>query len=382
MARRWVRFGVAAGLAMGVVAWATPAHAQNGSISGRVVDSERRSLSRDKKPLAGHQNPTDFMICLGGAQVTIESKDTPGKKTTVITDLDGLWYKSGLAPGKYDITVRLEWRDPDTSRTVNNKPVVFIGSALDVELKPGDKLKLPDIHALTEEAIAAGRRPPTTASAPPPGMSNAAIDAANRRAAELNTLLKDANGLFDSGKYEEAITKYLAVAEKLEGSDQSCARCYVKAGEAYVKLKKTEEALRAFVKATEIDENLAEAYSQLASLYNGMGKLDDAAKMSAKANELMAKSPAGGDPIALYNQGVILWNGGKGAEARDAFAKAVKADPKNAKAQYYLGLTTFSTAAGGDGKMTDARAPLQEYLRLDPNGEFAESAKALLAAIK
>jgi hypothetical protein len=32
--------------------------------------------------------------------------------------------------------------------------------------------------------------------------------------------------------------------------------------------------------------------------------------------------------------------------------------------------------------MTDARAPLQEYLRLDPNGEFAESAKALLAAIK
>jgi hypothetical protein len=187
--RLWLGDGcdsvVAAGLAMGVVAWATPAHAQNGSISGRVVDSERRSLSRDKKPLAGHQNPTDFMICLGGAQVTIESKDTPGKKTTVITDLDGLWYKSGLAPGKYDITVRLEWRDPDTSRTVNNKPVVFIGSALDVELKPGDKLKLPDIHALTEEAIAAGRRPPTTASAPPPGMSNAAIDAANRRAAEL-----------------------------------------------------------------------------------------------------------------------------------------------------------------------------------------------------
>jgi tetratricopeptide (TPR) repeat protein len=65
------------------------------------------------------------------------------------------------------------------------------------------------------------------------------------------------------------------------------------------------------VKATEIDENLAEAYSQLASLYNGMGKLDDAAKMSAKANELTAKSPAGGDPIALYNQGVILWNGGQ-----------------------------------------------------------------------
>lgn len=382
MTRGMMKLTLGATLAAGILAWAAPVAAQNGSISGRVVDSERRSLSRDKKPLAGHQNPVDFMICLGNAQVTIESKDTPSKKTTVVTDLDGLFYKSGLAPGMYDITVRLEWRDPDMSRTQNNKPVVFIGSALGVELKPGDKLKLPDIHALTEEAIAAGHKPPTAGAAPPPGMSNAAIEAANKRNAELNNLLKDANGLFDSGKYEESIAKYMAVAQKLEGSDQGCARCFVKAGEAYAKMKNPTEAEKMFVKATEVDPNIADAYIQLAALYNGMNKFDEAAKMSAKAAELTANSAGGGDPTALYNQGVILWNAGKAPEARDAFSKAVKADPRNAKAQYYLGLTTFSAAAAGDGKMTDAKAPLEAYLRLEPTGEFAESAKGILAAIK
>ena len=380
MARRVGPFVVGVGLALGFVAWAAPALAQNGSISGRVVDSESRTLSRDKKPLAGHQNPVDFMIALSEAQVTLEFKGEPAKKYTVITDLDGLWYKGSLPPGTYDITVRREWRDPDTSRTPNNKPVVFLASATAV-LKPGEKLKLPDIHALTEESIAAGHRPPS-AAAPPPGASNAAIDAANKRNAELNTLLKDANGLFDAGKYEESIAKYLAVAQKLEGSDQGCARCFVKAGEAYSKMKNPTEAEKMFVKATEVDPNIADAYIQLAALYNGMNKFDEAAKMSAKANELTASAVGGGDPTALYNQGVILWNGGKAKEARDAFARAVKADPKNAKAQYYLGLTTFSAAAAGDGKMTDAREPLMAYLRLEPTGEFAESAKGILAAIK
>lgn len=383
MARRWVQFAVTAGLALGVVAWAKPAQAQNGSMSGRVVDSERRTLSRDNKPLAGHQSPTDFMIALSEAIVTLEFKGTPSKKFTVITDLDGLWYKSGLAPGDYEVSVRREWIDPDQSRTPDRKPVVFIVAPQTITLKPGDKMKLPDMHALTEAAIAAGHRPPSAASAPPPGMSNAEIDAANKRNSELNGLLKDANALFDSGKYEDSIAKYLAVAQKLEGSDQGCARCYVKVGEAYMKLKNTAEAEKAFVKALDVDEKLAEAYNQLASLYNGQGKLEDAARMTAKANELApVTATGGGDPIALYNAGVIAWNAGKAAEARDAFAKVVRVDPKNAKAQYYLGLSTFSAASGGDGKLTDAKGPLQEYLRLEPAGEFAETAKAILATIK
>lgn len=211
-------------------------------------------------------------------------------------------------------------------------------------------------------------------------MSNAAIDAANKRNAELDGLLKDANTLFDKGQWADSITKYMAVAAKLEGSEQSCARCYVRSGEAQVKLKNNAEAEKAFLKAIDIDPNLPEAYTNLASLYNGLGRLDEALKMGAKANELAAAA-GGGDPIAIYNQGVTYWNAGKAEEAMAEFAKAVKLDPRNAKAQYYLGLTTFSVTGGGL-KAIAARAPLQEYLKLEPTGEFADTAKALLAAIK
>jgi tetratricopeptide (TPR) repeat protein len=382
MARRLAQVLVAMGMAVFCAAWAAPAQAQNGTMTGRVVDSDRRTTSRDGKPLAGKQSLVDFQIGLSEAVVTLLFKGEPAKKYEIITDAFGEFYKSGLPPGTYDITVRREWRDPDASRVTNNKPIVFLASAPGIVLKPGEKLRVPDMGALTEEALASGRRPPTATATAAPGVSNAQIDAENKRNAELNVLLKDANSLFNSGKFEESVVKFLAVAEKLEGSDQSCARCYVKAGEAQVKLKNTTEAEKLFVKATEIDPNIADAYSQLASLYNGLGRLEDAAKMSAKATELTANSATGGDPTALYNQGVILWNAGKAVEARDSFAKAVKADPRNAKAQYYLGLTTFSAAAGGDGKMTDARVPLTEYLKLEPNGEFAETAKALLANIK
>jgi len=379
MTRRLMQLTFAASLAAGILTWAAPAQAQNGTMSGRIVDMDRRTTDREGKPIAGHQSTVDFQIGLSEAMVTLELKGEPPKKFQVITDLNGEWYKSGLPPGTYDISVRREWKDPDVSRT--NKMVVFIGTANAIVLKPGEKLKVPDIDALTEDALAAGKKPRTGAAAPPPGMSNSAIDAANKRNAELEVLLTDANKAFDAKKWEDAIAKYTAVATKLEGSDQSCARCYVRAGEAYVKLKNQEEAEKAFLKAIEINPDIAEPYTNLAALYDSEKKPDEAAKMSAKANELLSAS-GGGDASALYNQGVIFWNAGKAVEARDSFAKAVKVDPQNASAQYYLGLSTFSAAAGGNGKMLDAKAPLEAYLKLAPTGEFAESAKGLLAAIK
>ncbi len=384
MTRRLMQLTYAAGLAAGILAWAAPAQAQNGSITGRVIDVDRRTTDQAGKPLAGHQSPTDFQIGISEGQVTLTLKSEPPKVFKAITDLNGDFYKSGLPPGTYDISVRLEWTDPVPGRAPNkNNRVVFIATANDVVLKPGDKLRLPDMDALTEEALASGKKPRTAANAPPPGMSNSAIDALNKRNAELDLLLKDANALFDSKKWEDAIAKYTSVATKLENTEQSCARCFVRIGEAYVKLKNEAEAEKAFLKAIEINPDIPEPYTNLATLYNSQKKMEDAAKMSAKANELMASAPGGGDPIALYNQGVIFYNSGKMAEAKEAFAKAVKADPKNANAQFYLGLTTFSVAsAGGGGAIADAKAPLQAYLNLAPTGEHAEAAKGLLAAIK
>ena len=100
--------------------------------------------------------------------------------------------------------------------------------------------------------------------------------------------------------------------------------------------------------------------------------------MSAKANELLGAS---GDrrrsASAIYNQGIIFWNQGKIAEAKAQFAKAVELDPKMADAQYWLGMALVN-----EGKLPDAKKPFEEYLKLAPTGQYAETAKAMLATIK
>jgi Flp pilus assembly protein TadD len=374
-------------LAIALIGPAVPAFAQNGTLTGRVIDSDRRTTDRDGKPLAGKpkdptgrsDDPADHLLGLPEATVTLELKSEPPRKFQVITDAYGDWYKSGLPPGTYDISVKREWRDPVPGRAT--KLVVFIATAPGVVLKPGEKLRVPDMGALTEEALAAGRRPPASA---PAGMSNAQIEASNRRNAELDALMKDANASFTAGKHADAVVKLTALAEKLEEDKKICAPCYAKIGEAHVKLGDMAAAEAAFLKAIEYDAKAPAPYSQLAALYNSQRKFDEAAKMSAKASELAGGSAGGGggDATSVYNQGVIFMNAGRMEEAHAEFAKAVKLNPKHANSQYWLGLTTYSLAASGKGKMIDAKAPLEEYLKLEPAGQYAADAKALLATIK
>ena len=48
-----------------------------------------------------------------------------------------------------------------------------------------------------------------------------------------------------------------------------------------------------------------------------------------------------------------------------------------ADAHYWLGMALVN-----EGKMPDAKAPFKEYLKLAPTGQYAETAKAILATIK
>ena len=152
--------------------------------------------------------------------------------------------------------------------------------------------------------------------------------------------------------------------------------------EVLVKMKDEVGAEAALKKGAEYDPASPEPYRLMANLYNNQKKFDEAAKASAKANELTAASGGGTDAVSLLNQGIIFWNAGKYPEAKAQFAAAVKADPKKADAQYWLGLSTYNLAASGQGNLADAKAPLSEYLKLEPKGEYAEVAKALLATIK
>ena len=310
MTGRGIRLLVIGAMAAVFIGGAAPAFAQNGTLSGRVIDAERRTTDREGNPIVGAgrpKSPTDPNIGLGLATVTLELQGSSPRKFTVTTDDIGGWYKAGLPPGTYDISIRREWRDPVPGR--DSSLIVFTAEAKGIVLKPGEKVVVPDIGALTEVSRAAGHSAPTVSN-----VSNAAADAANKRAAELQTMLKDANAAAAAGKYEEAITMFTNFADKQAEKNEKCAACYVKIGEAQLHLAQIDKAEAAFLKAIELDPNLRDPYSQLASLYNGERKFDEASKMSAKANELASGGAAGGgggDAVSLFNAGIINWNAGK-----------------------------------------------------------------------
>jgi TolA-binding protein len=93
-----------------------------------------------------------------------------------------------------------------------------------------------------------------------------------------------------------------------------------------------------------------------------------------------AAAPAAATPSQVFNQGVILWNAGKIPEAKAQFEAAVKADPNMADARYWLGMSLVN--AGTPEAMKEAKPHFEAYLKLAPTGQYADTAKAIIASIK
>jgi tetratricopeptide (TPR) repeat protein len=211
----------------------------------------------------------------------------------------------------------------------------------------------------------------------------AAAVAANKEAAAKGAELKKAfdEGVAASkaGNYDEAMAKFKAAAEL----NPNCYDCYYNMAYSASQKKDYDAAEAAYKKAIEIKADYAEAYSGLANIYNATRKFDEAAKASAKATELMgaaggaAAAGGGGNADALFNQGVILWNGGKVAEAKKQFEAAIAANPGHAEAHYQLGMALVN-----EGNLPGAGAEFEEYLKLAPTGPNAATAKGILATIK
>src|SRR5262249_46204181 len=148
--------------------------------------------------------------------------------------------------------------------------------------------------------------------------------------------------------------------------------CYNNMGLSLVQLKKYDEAEAAYKKSTEIKPDDPASWNGLANLYNTTKKFDLAAEASAKATQLAggggaaAGGAGGGNADALYNQGVVLWNGGKIADAKKQFEAALAANPNHAEAHYQLGMALVN-----EGNMAGAKSEFETYLKLSPNGPNA-----------
>ncbi len=196
--------------------------------------------------------------------------------------------------------------------------------------------------------------------------------ASQEAAAALKKVFEEGVAASNAGKHDEAIAKF----QQGITQNSNCADCYNNIGYSYTQMKDYDKAEAAYKKATEIRPTDAAAFNGLANVYNAQRKFDLAAQASAKATELSGGGgglAGGGNADALYNQGVILWNGGKVAEAQKAFSDAVAANPNHAEAHYQLGMALVN-----QGKLAEAAGEFETYLKIAPEGPNAATAKGLL----
>jgi tetratricopeptide (TPR) repeat protein len=313
-------------IAFVVVALASPASAQTtGMLKGMVVDAKDQPLDAVK--------------------ITIEFKEGISRKYEVKTNKKGEFIQIGLTPGQYKVTAEKD----------------KLAQAFDARVRLGET---------TEVRFKLAPGAGTTAS---------------KEAAEKGAKIK---GLFDegviaskAGDNDGAIAKFSEALALLP----ECYDCLYNIGFAYTQKKEYEKAEEAFKKSLEIKADYIEAYNGLATVYNAQKKFADAAEASNKAAELQtaaaAASPGGIGGAAnvdvLYNQGVILWNSGKAGEAQKKFQEVLAINPNHADSHYQLAMTFVN-----QGKLAEAAAEFETYIKLAPDGQYAAQAKAIAAQLK
>ena len=328
MARRFTgrRLGMFLGI-IALVALARPSTAQN-MLQGAVADTGGKPVE--------------------GAKITIE-QDGTSRHFETKTDKKGEFMQIGLPFGDYKVTA--------------------------------EKGKL---TAVQQTHVGGGK---TTAMKFMLGAAEAVADAS--AANVLRKTVDEAMAATSAGKFDEAIAGF----EKALTLEPNCTGCYYNIGYIHAqKAAKADGAARkqeytdaetAYKKAIELKAEYADAYSGLASIYNAQRRFDDAATASAKATELAGTLPttggaAGGNSAdALFNQGVILWNGGKIPDAKKAFEAAIQANPNHAEAHYQLGMALVN-----EGNLPAAATEFETYLKISPEGPNAATAKGLVAQLK
>ena len=306
-------------LACAVFLFASPGLAQTGALQGKVTDAAGKPLEK--------------------SLVVIEYTDGINRKYEVKTNKKGEFIQIGLAPGNYKATASFE----------------NLGEqSFPVRIRLGDPMK---VNFILGAATGATKE-----------------DAA--KAVALKLAFDEGVAASKAGRFDEAIAKFNEAAVMVPG----CYDCYYNIGYNYTQKKDYEQAEAAFLKSIELKSTYVDAYNGLATVYNAQKKFDKAQEASQKASEVAgAAGPGGGSGAvdAEYNQGVIDWNAGKIAEAQEHFQKVVFMKPDHADAHYQLGMALVN-----QGKLAEAVPMFEKYLQLAPDGQFAATAKGVLASIK
>ncbi len=210
--------------------------------------------------------------------------------------------------------------------------------------------------------------------------AKARVEAQQKKFNSMKEAFTEGRELFAAQQYDQAVIAFQKAAE----IDPSQHVVFGNLAASYEKIKRYEEAMGNYDRALALlaekpdPEAAAKYHMNLGVIHGQRGEAELAVEQVTKAAEL---SPALASE-AFYNLGAMLSNSGNAAGASKAFSKAIEADPKNANAHYQLGLTLVGLAEiTPEGKTIPAPGTVdafENYLKIDPDGPFAPSAKSMI----
>ncbi len=164
--------------------------------------------------------------------------------------------------------------------------------------------------------------------------------------------------------------------EALEGLTD-CGDCHRNLGIVYTLMEEYAQAEAEFRRAIALAPDDAASYEALADVFNTQRRFDEAAEASAQAARLSGGTQGAAGVTAAFDQGLIFWNAGRIADARQQFEQTLTLDPDHGEAHYWLGMANLN-----EGKMPEAVAEFEIYLEREPDGRFAAQAAGILGSIR
>lgn len=325
-----------------------------------------------------------------GAEVHITRTDIKGNYKTK-TDKKGHYLYMGLPMGMYNVEV---WVDGKIAGQPQNK----------IKTTPGDPVPVNfDLHADQAEAQAkqaAMQKAAETGQVTDDmrrGMSKEQIAAMEKQVKEQSEKMKknkELNDAFNEGmtalqakQYDQAIVAF----DKAGTLDPSQLAVWTNLADAYMKNSEgktgpafdenVQKGLETYQKAVTMKPDDAGLHNNYALALAKAKKFDETQLELKKAADL---DPTNGGKY-YYNLGALLVNSGQTGPASDAFKKAIELTPTYADAYYQYGISLMGQAkTDSSGKVIPVPGTaeaFQKYLELQPNGQWAESAKGMLASL-
>jgi len=324
-----------------------------------------------------------------GAKINIVRTDIKGNYPTK-TDKKGHYIYMGLPIGKYDISVEVDGKMVDQVRGVATHP--GDPQPINFDLK-SDNQQDAAKKAEMQKAMETGQISDDLKRQLSPEQQAAMEKQIKEQAAKMKGR-KELNDAFNVGMDAAKANNWPQAVEsftKASTLDPTQVAVWSQLAEAYVHLAATktgpdadadlQKGLDAYQKAIELKPDDAATHNNYALALAKAKKYSD---MQAELKKAADLDPANGGKY-YYNLGAVLVNTGQNDAAAEAFKHAFELTPTYADAYYQYGVMLVSKAQiGADGKVTPAPGTVeafQKYLELQPNGQFAQASKDMLATL-